>query len=603
MTSRQIRILLFVALICFPSISVAQQNQPAGQSTIIGRVFFADNNRPLRRARVMLFSNLNHPAIRTTPANQRGEFRFTEVAAGTYFVVVNSPSVVSPLSSYAITDFGFGNNAEIEQTRVTVDGKNTVRCEVRAVRAGTIKGTMTYADKEPIVTGRVMLFRRKGGTVTPFFTEDVFTNDRGMYRIDGLTEGEYFVGVVTGKSITHRSDFRGPAIIPSAFYPGVRSLAEAKPVQIQPGTEVTGIDITIGDDVSRRISGVLKWRGGEPVGEGTVTVRRKNDPVVDVSLSHLFHIMTPPDTDRDNTLGRDIGLMMMTTPQTFDVGPGGKWQFDDLPPGTYIITGYSSLARKSSATTDDKADAEFSASSDSLALKWRMVSRQVEINVVDEDRDDMTIELTEGGRILGSVTMADGSAPPQIPISVDQVNKPDFLMNLPYPSDADGTFMLQGISAGEVRLDVELWSRTDLYLKSITLAGQDLMREALRVNEGAEISGVRITLEKGLANVTGRVQWKEDGSPAGGAGVLLVRSDPKLWSLRSSRWFVNADPAGVFALKCPPGDYLAFTWPAGGQPLEAIGDFLRAQAATARTISLQSKEEKQIELTLTRPRK
>lgn len=601
MQTTQIRILVFAALICFPSIAAAQRNQPTGQSTIIGRVFFADNNRPLRRAKVTLFSNLNHPAIRTTPANQRGEFRFSEVPAGTYFVVVNSPNVVSPLSSYVITDFGFGSNAEIEQTRVTVDGKNTVRCEVRAVRAGTIRGTMTYADKEPVVNGRVILFRRKGGTVTPFFTEDVFTNDRGMYRIDGLIEGEYFISVVTGKSMTQRSDFRGPAMIPSAFYPGVRSLAEAKAVQLQPGTEVIGIDITIGDDVSRRIAGVLKWRGGEATSEGTVTMRRKNDPQVDVSLPQVLRTMAPPDVDRDEMLGRDMALMTITMPQTVDVGPGGKWQFEDLAPGTYIITGYSSLAKKkSSATTDEEAEGEVSL--DRMALP-RMVSRQVEINVVDEDRDDVTIELTDGGRILGTVTMVDGSAPPQIPISVDQVNKPDFLMNLPYPSDADGTFLLQGISAGEVRLDVELFGHLDLYLKSITLGGQDLMREPLRVNEGGEISGVRITLDKGLATLTGRVQWKEDGSPVAGAGVLLVRADPKLWQLRSSRWFVNADAAGVFALKCPPGDYLAFTWPAGGQPLEPIGDFLRAQAGTARPVSLQSKEEKQIELTLMRPRK
>jgi len=485
---------------------------------------------------------------------------------------------------------------------VTVDGKNTVRCEVRAVRAGTIRGTMTYADKEPVVNGRVMLFRRKGGTVTPFFTEDVFTNDRGMYRIDGLTEGEYFVGVVTGKSMTKHSDFRGPATIPSAFHPGVRSLAEAKPVKIQSGTEVTGIDITIGDDVSRRISGVLKWRGGEPVSEGNVTMRRKDDPVLDVALPQLLRTMTPPDADKDDTMGRDLGLMTMIMPQTADVGPGGTWQFDDLAPGTYIITGYSALAKKkSSATSDQEAEADVSTSYE-MGLP-RMVSRQVEINVNDEDRDDVTIELTDGGRILGTVTMVDGSAPPQIPISVDQVNKPDFLMNLPYPSEADGTFLLQGISAGEVRLDVELFGHADLYLKSITLGGQDLMREPLRVNEGGEISGVRITLDKGLATLTGRVQWKEDGSPVAGAGVLLVRADPKLWNLRSSRWFVNADAAGVFALQCPPGDYLAFTWSAGGQPLEAIGDFLRAQAATARPVSLQSKEEKQIELTVSRPRK
>jgi hypothetical protein len=54
---------------------------------------------------------------------------------------------------------------------------------------------------------------------------------------------------------------------------------------------------------------------------------------------------------------------------------------------------------------------------------------------------------------------------------------------------------------------------------------------------------------------------------------------------------------------CAPGDYLAFTWLPGGQPLQEIEDFIRAQASTARAISLQSKDQKQIELTVSRPRK
>jgi hypothetical protein len=162
--------------------------------------------------------------------------------------------------------------------------------------------------------------------------------------------------------------------------------------------------------------------------------------------------------------------------------------------------------------------------------------------------------------------------------------------------------MLEGISAGDVRLDVDFLGQ-DVYLKSITNGGQDLMREPLRVNEGVEVTGVRITLGKGLATLKGRVQLKEDGTPAAGAGVLLMQADPKLWHLQSSRCFANTDATGGFAVTCAPGDYLVFTWPAGGPPLEAVEDFIRAQAATARTISLQSKEEKQIELTLVRPRK
>jgi hypothetical protein len=199
--------------------------------------------------------------------------------------------------------------------------------------------------------------------------------------------------------------------------------------------------------------------------------------------------------------------------------------------------------------------------------------------------------------------MADGSPPPQIAIIADQPNKPDFLMNLPYPSKRDGTFLLEGISAGDVRLDVELLGRNDIYLQSITLGDQDLTRLLLQVNEGTEVTGVRITLDTGLASVTGRVHWNDDASVAGGAGVLLVKADRTLWHLRSSRWFAAADATGSFALKCPPGNYLVFTWPAGGQPVEAVADFLRAQAGSARTVSLESKQEKQLDLTVTRPRK
>ncbi len=599
----QIRVLLFVALMCLPVVAAAQRIPPTGQSTITGRVLFTDTNRPVRRAQVSLFFNLNHPAIRVTPANQLGEFRFTEVPAGSYFVVAASPGIVSLQSSFVMTEFGLGgSSADTEQTRVTVDGKNAIRCEVRVVRGGTIKGTITYTDKEPVVSARLVLFRRKGGTLTRFFIDDVLTNDRGMYRIDGLPEGEYFVSVMVGKSMAQETDFPGPGTSPSAYYPSVKSLAEAKPVQLQSGAEVAGINITV-DDTSRRISGVLKWRDGEPVTGGGLTLRRKNEPSIDFSLSHMFRTITPPDTGVDNMMSRDLRLMMMAFPQSAEVSPDGRWEFEDLAPGTYIITAYTQLSDKKIAPKPGEDGATESSAPDSMSIDQRMVSRQVEITVDEEDRNDVTIEMTEGGRILGTVVMADGSLPPQIPIAVDQPSKPDFMTNLPYTSNADGTFEMEGISAGEVRIDVELFGRDDLYLKSITLGSQDLMREALRVNEGVEVTGVRIVLEKGMATLTGRVQWNEDAAPAGGAGVLLVKADRTLWQMHSSRWFAIADASGVFSLKCPPGDYLVFTWPMGGQPLEAIGEFLRAQSGAARTVSLQSKQEKQIELTVVRPKK
>lgn len=600
------RFLLFVTVLFIPTIAAAQRERPTGQSIISGRVLFVDTGRPLRRATVKLHLNLNHPPVRSTPTNHRGEFRFTEVPAGSYFVMAASPGIVSSNSSFAITEFGLANyNTDVDQTRVTVDGKNTVRCEVRVVRAGTIKGTITYSDKEPVVNGRITLFRRKGGTVIPFFSDPILTNDRGMYRIDGLPDGEYFVGVVVGQHSAQPVEMlRRNASLPTAFYPGVRSLAEAKPIQSQSGTETTGIDITIGDEDLRRISGVLKWRhNGNRVTRGTVGLRRKNDPTSDLSLASMFRVITPQDADRNDFMMRNMMLMTMSLPPLAEVNDKGEWHFEELPPGTYILTAYASLAKKKpTSKAEPDLDPEPEDREDVFADS-RFAQKQIELTVDQEDQNSVTIEMTEGARILGSVTMSDGSAPPRLPISVEVDHKTEFLMSLPRFNKPDGTFLIEGVSAGEVRLDMESFGPADLYLSSITLGGQDLMREPLRVTEGAEIAGVRISLDKGLATLTGRVEWKEDGSPAAGAGVLLVKADPKLWRLRSSRLFESADSSGAFALKCPPGDYLVFTWPVGGQPLEAIEDFLRAHAATARRVSLQSKEEKQVELTLSRPRK
>jgi hypothetical protein len=99
------------------------------------------------------------------------------------------------------------------------------------------------------------------------------------------------------------------------------------------------------------------------------------------------------------------------------------------------------------------------------------------------------------------------------------------------------------------------------------------------------------------------VQSSEGGTPVAGAGVLLVRADPALWHLQSLRLFATTDPNGAFTLECPPGEYLLFTWDVRNRPLQKIEDFVRSQAANARRITLLSKEEKQIELTIAPPKK
>src|SRR5262245_15701045 len=163
-------IFMVVTFACFPAVAFAQEEPPKGESTITGRVIYADTGRPVRRANVKLYTDVKRRSKRSTAANVRGEFRFTDVVAGSYFVIAEVPGLLYPRSSYTINEFGIGSDTEVDHTRVTVDGKDSARCEIRVVRAGSISGTITYADKEPVMNGRIVLFRRKNGVVAPFFS-------------------------------------------------------------------------------------------------------------------------------------------------------------------------------------------------------------------------------------------------------------------------------------------------------------------------------------------------------------------------------------------------------------------------------------------------
>lgn len=591
--ARRLLLLSILALLCWP-VNTAAQSQQKGESTISGHVIFADTGRPVRRATVRLFTGLNYRAVRVTPANARGEFRFSELPAGSYFVVADDPAGISR-KAMAITEFGLGIDNEAEHTRVTVDGKGATRCEVRVVRGGTIRGTILYADKEPVTGAQIMLFRRWNGGTVPLVIEALRTNDRGTYRVDGLPEGEYFVGVVDGRRKLKLNGPREMRGFVTAYYPGVSNIGEAKPIEIQSGSEVTGVNITFGGDELRRIWGVVRLRNETyRISRATVSLRRKDEPRVQASIDNVARSITS-DVNRQLSGMRDAALLMTMLPPMTEVDQEGAWAFEDLPPGTYVLNVYASIApNQKPARTEGYT---VSGSDDDHVL----ASAQLELTLKDEDLTDLVVELSEGVSVSGSVVTLESQLP-RIRVSL-QHEAAELLRFLPVSLNENGTFVVHSVPSGEVRVDVNIPPGSDQYLKSITLGSQDLMRNPLRVEEGVNVNHVQITLATGLATVGGRVLFSEGGGLASGSGVLFVRADQSLWHLDSSRVFVAANAAGEFELRCAPGDYLVFTWPAGGQPYQAIDVFVRSQSANAKRVTLQSKEDRRIDLTVVKPKR
>jgi hypothetical protein len=607
-----ILVLLLSLFVGWADAKANQRRSDVGASIIRGRVLLTQSQRPARRVSVSLLRDINHAPLKLTVTNNRGEFHFDRVVAGTYLVVASGPGLKSSLQVFELSEFGMSQPSEdTSRASVTVDGRNQQSCELRVSRGGTIKGTITYHDREPVVGARVLLYRRKDDLIVPLFvqigvegeslgalfSETTTTDDRGGYRIDGLSDGIYFVGVSEGRTGgTRRGPHDGKSIV-NAYYPGATNLKEARSIQVQNESVVENINFTLDDAGLRRMSGLVKWRESGQIVEGaSVSIRRKNEPKVESSLGNVADNTYDPDSDSVERMMKLTTLMTLMTGDTTSTvsDSNGRWQFSDLPASTYVVSVIVPLSSRNKRSIERSEEA-LDVAGDFEPNTDRLIQRDVEVSLEESDAKDITLDLSVGGRVLGSVV---GDADPDLAVRISVatgVKLPDIL-DLPYSSNPDGSFVLEGIPGGPVRIDVELSRHDPRYLKSITRDGKDLMREVLTVVDGVDSTGVRIELASGVAIMSGNVISRGDKSVAGNSGILLVPVDPSLWHLRALRVFTRAKTNGEYAIRCPPGEYLLFTWRAGNDPVQAIENFIRTNASTAQRVVVSKDEIKKMDL-------
>src|SRR5262249_30372147 len=127
---------------------------------------------------------------------------------------------------------------------VTLDeGESRDDVDIALVRGGVITGRVTNAEGMPLILGRLQLLSM-GEKGIPVWEGDyrLFqTDDRGVYRIYGLSAGRYILSAVFEgfrSSANHR--------FPQTFYPDVTDQKQAKVIEGQKRAEVTDIDIKLG---------------------------------------------------------------------------------------------------------------------------------------------------------------------------------------------------------------------------------------------------------------------------------------------------------------------------------------------------------------------
>ncbi len=320
------------------------------------------------------------------------------------------------------------------------------------VPAGTIAGRIydVFGEPVPYVTVSAMQPRvRPDGQEAFAAVQTDTTNDRGEYRLFWLTPGEYFISASTSGSgfggismganaaggsiriLSSSGSIGGPPVEEmAAFYPGVPDAALATPVRVSAGDELAGIDVRLAPKETYTISG--RVIGPSQIsGIALVTIQPSNRAALGGAL---FSFNASP------------------------VDAQGNFTIQNVAPGAY--------------TLQVRAD----------VIGGEQARAALEVEVTNRDLENMTLTLTPGIDISGSIFIEDATtaAASEAVSGLDMTRMRVMLRGASapgsaasQPADTQGSFLIENILPGDYTVDINMPNR-DLYLKRILVGNAEV---------------------------------------------------------------------------------------------------------------------------------
>jgi protocatechuate 3,4-dioxygenase beta subunit len=213
-------------------------------------------------------------ATRSATTDAEGRFTITGVLPGRYTLSATRTLFFRPRRNTGAM-------------AVTVAADQRLRgVQILLMPTGVIAGRVVDENREPLRSVRIEALRSeyRNGVRTWLSSGTNTTDDRGEYRVFNLQPGTYYI---------RASQITGVNPAPMMYYPGVPDSQDASPLQIEAGSELGAIDITI-----RRVSeySVQFKVGGAPPGSAVnLTVQKQNNKITEPN------ILARPTTLPDNT--------------------------------------------------------------------------------------------------------------------------------------------------------------------------------------------------------------------------------------------------------------------------------------------------------------
>ena len=444
-----------------------------------------------------------------------GNYRITDVPMGSYYVTPVAPVYTEPGASRLTS----ANEAVVITGGETVDG-----IDFSLVRGGVITGRVADSESRPVIEQAVTLQNvdqttTQGGP--PMRAPGNFrTDDRGMYRIYGVSGGHYKVSVGAQQRFSAYSTITGQQAYKQTFYPDTTDASQATVIEVTEGAEVSNVDIRVGRTVD------------EYSVTGHVIDHDTNAPVPNVGFALS---VLAGGGDRQRVTG------LMALPVISD--SNGQFRVDNVPPGRYLI----SVAPQSGAGISGQS---------------------APFDVINEDVNGVEVRTVKGASLSG-VVVVDGNQDPSILAGLLQFQVQVFVLSnggggvggaaiaaaQSVPLNGDGSFQVTGLSAGMVRLslmaqDSALQGAFKLLRTEVNGAQQP---RGISVKSGDEITGVRLVAAYADGVIQGLVKIQNGtlapGSPIFARLSLGARGPSNLGA-------ASVDARGRFLIQnVPPGSY------------------------------------------------
>jgi protocatechuate 3,4-dioxygenase beta subunit len=544
-----------VVLALLPAGLQAQEGSSPGNSgedkkqfcSVEGTVVRKGTDEPLSKARIVLSpqnSSVGHPFTAITGTD--GRFSIDGITPGRY-------EMYAERSGYGSKSYGVDEQSAILTLTVGHSIKDLI---FRLERNAAISGRVVDENGTPAQGISVEAVERytSHGKVSVSGSGSAETNDLGEYRIFDLRPGCYYIRATVNAGGTQTWP-DGFALVGSilgsidgyvpSFYGGSADISRATAVDVKSGDEVSGVDLSLTQERSYRMTGqVVNGVTGSPAAGAKIIVVDRDDP-------------------------NSISDRRMTDAN----GKSGSFELRGLTPGNYLVYGQESEGQTQLAGVEDVA-------------------------VVDADVTSIRVILMRGIDIPGKMTFVGTMSPSRDfdvylhPTGSETLSKRGGESAI----KPDGTFTLQNVFGGAY--EVEVVSGCDVcYLKSATYNGVDVLSSRLQVSSAGGVGLLELVYSSNSGTVDGVVA-RDDGLPAVGANVVLVPDAPRRdrTSLYASG---TTDQYGRFSIPgVTPGKYKAFAWKKLADNDPEDPEFLRPFEAKGERVSIAENGKQTIQLKL-----